>query len=168
MKVFGFEPPNRVYGFLPASSTAIEVMYSGIRAIQADLDRQAVAIWQHLKLLEALSPEQSAVTEHGDSHAFQAVAQHSEDVMQDERLTTGNQKLRHSYLNCFIDEGADLWKRKPISLRAHKGLCNAVATGEVAVGVCVDPETIEETFPVPLRPLMGELHHHSPHLTYSG
>jgi hypothetical protein len=36
-KIFGFEALNR---FLPAPGTALEVMYSSIRAIQANLDRQ--------------------------------------------------------------------------------------------------------------------------------
>src|SRR6266567_7573620 len=89
MEAFGFEPPDRVYRFLPASSTAIEVMYSGIRAIEADLDCQALAVGQHLELLEALPFQQNAVAEHGDQHSFQAVAQHREDVVQDEWFTPG-------------------------------------------------------------------------------
>src|SRR5256885_3964313 len=101
MEAFGFEPHDRFYRFLPASSTAVEVMYSSIRAIEADLDRQALAVGQRLKLLEVLPLQQNAVAEHGDLHSFQAVAQHREDVVQDEWLTSGKKNLRHSYLNRF-------------------------------------------------------------------
>src|SRR2546429_9934555 len=103
MEAFGFEPPDRVYRFLPASSTAIEVMYSGIRAIEADLDRQAPAVGQHFKLSEALPFQQNAVAEHSDLHSFQPVAQHREDVVQDEWFTPGKKDSRHSYPNCCND-----------------------------------------------------------------
>ena len=95
MEAFGFEPPDRVYRFLPASSTAIEVMYSGIRAIEADLDRQALAVGQHFKLLEALPFQQNAVAEHSDLHSFQAVAQHREDVVQDEWFASCKEEFCH-------------------------------------------------------------------------
>src|SRR5439155_25025565 len=135
MEAFGFEPPDRVYRFLPASSTAIEVMYSGIRAIEADLDRQVLVVGQHLKLSEALPFQQNAVAEHSDLHSFQAVAQHREDVVQDEWFTPGKKDLRHSYLSRFINEAADLWERESVALGPHKGLCHAITAGKIAVVV---------------------------------
>src|SRR5438132_13367761 len=113
MEAFCFESPDRIYRFLPASRTAVEVMYRSTGAIEADLDRQAFAVGQRLQLLEALSFQQNAVAEHGDLHSFQAVAQHREDVVQDEWLAPGEQELRHSYLSRFIDNAADLWKHEP-------------------------------------------------------
>src|SRR5215469_4699587 len=84
MESCGFEPPNRVDGLPPASGTAVNIMSRGIRAIQADLDGQALPVRQGRELPETLAFEQNAVAEHGDMHPFQTVVQHRKDVVQDE------------------------------------------------------------------------------------
>src|ERR671925_1881505 len=84
MESCGFEAYNGVDGLLPASGSTVEIMSRGIRAIQADLDGQALPVWQDLELPETLAFEQNAVAEHGDLHPFQAVVQHRKDVVQDE------------------------------------------------------------------------------------
>src|SRR5437879_1289613 len=90
--------------------------------------------------------------------------QHREDVVQDERLTSGKKELRHSYLNCFINQAADLWERESVALGPHKGLCHAITAGKIAVVVGIDPETMEQISPVVRRIGMSERHAHLPPL----
>src|SRR6266849_7553108 len=91
----GFEAHDGVDGLLPASSTTVKIMSRGIRAIQADLDGQALPVRQGLELVQTLAFEQNAVAEHVDVHPFQAILQHREDVVQDEWFASCQEEFRH-------------------------------------------------------------------------
>src|SRR6266849_6790093 len=95
MESCGFEAHYSVDGLLPASSTTVKIMSRGIRAIQADLDGQAFPVRQGLELPETLAFEQNAVAEHSHLHPFQAILQHREDVVRDERFASSQEEFRH-------------------------------------------------------------------------
>src|SRR6266568_9603807 len=95
MESRGFEAHDGVDGLLPASSTTLNIMSRGIRAIQADLDGQALTVRQGLQLPETLACEQNAVAEHSHPHPFQAIGQHREDVVQDKWFASCQEEFRH-------------------------------------------------------------------------
>src|SRR5258708_38741027 len=93
MESCGFEAQDGVDGLLPASSTTVNIMSRGIRAIQADLDGQALPVRQGLELPETLAFEQNAVAEHSHPHSVQSVVQHREDDLNDEWRASCHERL---------------------------------------------------------------------------
>src|SRR5215470_16087969 len=130
-------------GLLPASCATVKIMCCGVGTIQADLDGQAVTKGQGPKLLQPLSFQQNAVAQYCDMHMLQAIADHIKDVVQDERLASREKEFRHAQLDCLLNEAANLGQLQPVSLCSHKRFRHAVTTGEIAVVVRVNPQTIK-------------------------